>query len=88
VGEAEGVADEEGAVAVRGVEVHRVVQEVRVALQVIELALCLARHVPGGAEVIVRRAPGAAGLGRVERAAPDVEPVRLGDVPAVAADVI
>ena len=86
--EAERVADEERAVAYAALEVRRIEQEVRVALHVLELRLRLVGHVAGVAQKRVRRLPGIAHRGRVERAAADVEPVALRHVPAVAAEVV
>src|SRR3569623_275436 len=84
VREAERIADEIGAVAIRAVEVRRVVQEVRVALDVLDVGL--GRQVR--ADLLLGVRPHIADARRVERAAADVEPVALRDVPAVPGDVV
>jgi len=84
--EPERIADEQCVVAARGLEMRRVVEEVRMSLEVIEVGF--ARHVADRAQVIVCDLPRVTHLVRVEGAAADVDPIGLRHVPAIPTDSV
>ena len=72
----------------RAFQVARIEEVVGVPLHRLELRGRLGRDVAGGGEVRPRPLPGGAHLVRLDGSRADVQPVRLGDVPGIAAQIV